>query len=276
VQQRVAAQQAPELSLRPRLLLALLRRPWWCFGLALDVSAFAAEAAALAFGSIIVVQPLLVSGLLWSVPLSTIGTGRRAGWYEWSAVVLTGLGLTGFLVIGAPTEGAAQASGQSWLLAFAIVGALIGCALVGARSVAPGRRAMSLSFAAGCTYALTAGLTKSVVDTLARDGIPATLLAWQLWVGIGVGILGFLLNQSAFQAGHLAASLPALAVTNPILSSVLGLLLFGERLGAQGVLAYSLTAASVAIAIVGVVRLASSPLVQAGMQHTRTSDAELA
>ena len=74
-------------------------------------------------------------------------------------------------------------------------------------------------------------------------------------------ITGLLLNQSAFNAGPLAASLPALAVTNPILSSFLGIILFEEHLKAHGLLQYAVVAAAVGVMLVGVIRLARSPFV---------------
>ena len=72
---------------------------------------------------------------------------------------------------------------------------------------------------------------------------------------------GLILNQSAFHAGHLAASLPALAVTNPVLSSILGITLFEEQLQAHGILQYTVTAAAGVVMLAAVVRLARSPFV---------------
>ena len=48
LQQRVASEQRPELSLRPALLLALACRPLWLLGIALDIGVYALEAGALA------------------------------------------------------------------------------------------------------------------------------------------------------------------------------------------------------------------------------------
>ena len=48
----------------------------WLFGIALDVGAYFLEALALANGSIVLVQTLLVSGLLFALPLSAIGRDR--------------------------------------------------------------------------------------------------------------------------------------------------------------------------------------------------------
>jgi EamA domain-containing membrane protein RarD len=55
--------------------------------------------------------------------------------------------------------------------------------------------------------------------------------------------------------------LPAIAVTNPVLASVLGVVLFDERFGASGGLAVSVTALAVVAMIIGTLRLARSPLV---------------
>ena len=59
LQQRAASEEAPELSLKPGLLIALFKRPMWLLGSAVDLGAYGLEAASLAVGSIIVVQPLL-------------------------------------------------------------------------------------------------------------------------------------------------------------------------------------------------------------------------
>ena len=59
-------------------------------------------------------------------------------------------------------------------------------------------------------------LTKATVD-LFDDGVLEVFAHWQLYVLLAVSAVGLLLNQSAFQAGHLAASLPAIAVTDPVL-----------------------------------------------------------
>ena len=102
MQHHVAAQQAPELSLRPRLILELVKRPLWLAGIVLDVGAYLLEAAALSVGSIVVVQPLLVSGLLFALPLSAIGGVGKPGRQEWVAAVALTLGIAVFVTVGSP------------------------------------------------------------------------------------------------------------------------------------------------------------------------------
>jgi drug/metabolite transporter (DMT)-like permease len=260
LQQRAASEAAPELSLRPGLLLALLKRPLWLFGTLVDGAAYALEASSLALGSIIIVQPLLVSGLLWALPLATIGRPERVTRREWIPAIALVVALAVFVTVGDPHGGRSQASLLAWALTVAALSVPIAIAVVAARSAAPGRRALLLAFAAGCVYGLTAALTKSTLDLL-DGGVLEVFTHWQPYALLTAGFFGFLLNQSAFQAGHLAASLPAMAVTDPVVGCVIGVTLFGETLGATGVVAIVATIVAVVVMFIATVSLARSPLV---------------
>jgi drug/metabolite transporter (DMT)-like permease len=260
LQQRAASEAPPELSLRPGLLLALVRRPMWLLGTVTDGAAYVLEAASLAFGSIIVVQPLLVTGLLWALPLSAIGRPERVTRREWVPAIALVIGLAVFVTVGDPHGGRAQASGLAWILTVLALGVPVTVAVAVARDASPGKRALLLAFAAGCVYGLTAALTKSTLDLL-DHGVVDAFAHWQPYALLTAGFVGFLLNQSAFQAGHLAASLPAMAVTDPVAGCLIGVTLFGETLGATSGAAVAATAAAVAVMAVATVSLARSPLV---------------
>ncbi|HXY92490.1 MAG TPA: DMT family transporter [Acidimicrobiia bacterium] len=260
LQQRVAAEQAPELSLRPALLLALVRRPLWLLGIALDIGAYLFEAAALATGTVVTVAPLLVSGLLFALPLSTVGGAGRVTRREWiPAIAVTG-GLAVFVIVGSPEGNRSTASLGAWIAAGTFVAVAAGSLVVCARGALGGRRALLLGLATGTIYGFTAVLTKATVD-LFGNGVLQVLGHWQLYALLSVSAVGLLLNQSAFQAGHVAASLPAISVTNPVLSSIFAVTMFGEHLDAAGVPAVSVTIAAIAAMAVGTIALARSPLV---------------
>jgi drug/metabolite transporter (DMT)-like permease len=260
LQQRVAAEQPPELSLRPRLLLALARRPLWLLGIALDLGAYVLEAAALATGTVVTVAPLLVSGLLFALPLSAIGGSRRVTRREWiPAIAVTG-GLAAFVVVGSPEGDRSTASLGAWIAAGTFVAVVTGSLVLVARRASGSRRALYLGIATGTIYGLTAILTKATVD-LFDGGVVQVLGHWQLYALLAASLVGLLLNQSAFQAGHVAASLPAIAVTNPVLSSIFAITMFGEHLDASGPLAVTVTAVSIAAMAAGTIALARSPLV---------------
>ncbi len=269
LQQRAASEEAPELSLRPGLLVKLFQRPMWLLGSAVDLGAYGLEAASLALGSIIVVQPLLVSGLLWALPLATIGSPRKVTRREWVPAVMLVAALAIFVGVGSPEGGRAQASLLAWVLTAVGLSVPITLALLAARHAPPHRRALLYAFSAGCVYGLTAALTKSITDLLG-DGVLDTFTHWQPYALVTVSLGGLLLNQSAFQAGHLAASLPAMAVTDPVVGCVLGVTLFGESLGATGGLAITTTVAAVVVMFVATLSLARSPLVTRGLEPQPT------
>jgi drug/metabolite transporter (DMT)-like permease len=261
LQHRVAAAQPSEMSLRPRLLLELVKRPMWLFGVSLDIGAYLLEAAALSVGSIVVVQPLLVSGLLFALPLSALGGRRRPGRPEWTAAAAVTIGIATFVTVGAPSGGSSHAPVWQWAIVFAGCGSIAGFAIVATRHAPPHYRALGLAFATGACYACTAALTKSVVDILGDHGVGGMVGAWETYALAVISVFGLLLNQSAFQAGHLAASLPALAVTNPVLSCIIGLTLFDETLGASGPFELGLTIVAAVVMLLGTIALARSPLV---------------
>src|SRR5258707_12602728 len=77
VLQQREAQSVPPGGGGIRLVLRLARRPWWLAGVACDGAAFGLQAVALGVGSLLVVQPVLTSGLLFALPASAWLAGRR-------------------------------------------------------------------------------------------------------------------------------------------------------------------------------------------------------
>ena len=260
LQQKAAFEQDRALSLRLGLLTRLFRNPIWLAGSGVDVVAYVLEAASLGFGSIVVVQPLLVTGLLWALPLATLGRPERVTRHEWVPAILLVAALAVFVSVGSPEGGRTDASILAWALTALALAVPIALALAAARNAPPHRRALLLAFASGCVYGLTAALTKSTV-ALFDDGVLDAFTHWQPYaLGVIAGI-GLLINQSAFQAGHLAASLPAMAVTDPVVGCVIGVTLLGEGLGATGGLEIAATTISVAVMLAATISLARSPLV---------------
>ena len=86
-----------------------------------------------------------------------------------------------------------------------------------------------LGVAVGISYAATAALLKSVTNIALRGPVPV-LTSWQLYAVIASGAAGLMLNQVAFRAGPLTASLPAIATVDPLLSIALGIIIFHEHI----------------------------------------------
>jgi drug/metabolite transporter (DMT)-like permease len=238
LQHHAARDEPDELALRPGLLWRLVRRPQWLLGTAADVVSFGFQALALGLGSLVVVQPLLCTGLLFALPLSAAWQGRRLERRDWVGAAALSVALAVFLVIGDPSAGKDFATTRAWVIAASVIGPAVAVCLVAAMRTRHTARAVLLALATALLYSVTAVLTKAAVTELG-DGIGVFLTSWEPYVGIALGVVALLVNQTAFQAGELQASLPTLTAAEPIVGSVLGLVMLDELITATGVLEWT-------------------------------------
>lgn len=105
-QQKAAMQESEDAAQSAGFLLTLARKPVWLFGVAMSGLGFAAQAAALGVGRLVVVQPLLVASIVFALPLGAKFTGQRVGRREIVGAIAVTAGIAGFLIIGNPSEGA--------------------------------------------------------------------------------------------------------------------------------------------------------------------------
>lgn len=259
LQQRAAAAVPVEYSMRIGLLTRLLARPLWLIGVVADLGGFTFEAIALGLGSLAVVQPLIVLGLPVALALGARTSHQRLGRREWLATGALCVGLFLFLALNTPSRGDDFAPINRWLVVGGSLAAA-GAVCLFAASAVPAWRATLLAAATGLVFAGSAALTKSVAALLGND-VLGTLGHWELYGVIIVGILSMLVAQSAFQAGHLRQSLPALTLVPPLVSLAIGQYLFGEDLHVTGpVLAADLVC--LVLAAGAVVSLGRSPLAE--------------
>ena len=81
------------------MVLTLLRRPLWWAGTAAASPGYVFQALALANGSLLLVQPILVSALLFALPLSARLANRRVTRGEWMWAVVLTIALAVFVVL---------------------------------------------------------------------------------------------------------------------------------------------------------------------------------
>ncbi|EOM75042.1 DMT family transporter [Rhodococcus rhodnii] len=249
-QQREAA-SAAAASGEANLLRTLIRSPRWWAGLAGDGGGYLFQAAALAFGSVLVVQPLLTASLLFALPLSAWFARTPVGRTAWLLAGTLAVALAVFLVVGDPTEQQRDPGFPQWAPALAVVGVVVVAACAaGLAPLAPRVRALGFGVACGTLYGVAAALTKHVVDQF-EHGVFSALTGWQTWLLVGCGAAGVYLQQRAFAAGPLTASLPALTIAEPLAAVFLGVTVLGEHL-------HTGTAGTVVVAIAIVVMIVAT------------------
>jgi Magnesium transporter NIPA len=232
VQQRATKQVPTTGTLDPRLILELIHRPVWVLGMATVIVGLSLQLVALAFGPLVLVQPLLVTGVLFGAVFSALLAHRRVD----RLVVLGSLGcvagLSAFLVLVRPTGASTQLANNGWALlplAIALGVIVLGCLAVAAR-FSGAVHVAALAAATGVLYGLTAGLMKVVTGQFRAGGFVEPFSHPVLYVVCAVGPMGFLLSQNTFQQGTLIA--PALAIitiVDPLVGVAIGVNWLGEQ-----------------------------------------------
>jgi drug/metabolite transporter (DMT)-like permease len=231
LEQIEAEQVADEYSLHVSLIARLIRRPRWVLGFVADAGGYITSAAALAYGAVVFVQPMLSIGLLVSLLLSSVLHHRRVQRNAWLAAFLLCGGLALFLYEVSPTGGRSTIeTGRALLWAPVIAVTIGGCLLAAWRASGP-PRATLMACAAATSFATSAVLTKAFVHYLG-DGLFAWAPHWEPYALTVLILGGFVVSQSSFQVGFLAASVAGLESTQPVVAVVLGVGVLNEKIGA--------------------------------------------
>jgi drug/metabolite transporter (DMT)-like permease len=262
ITQHAASIGAPKREKGWRLALYLVRQPLWLLGWAAAGGVFVFQALALHNGPMSVVQPVLITELVFVLALRRVWIRQRVAAAAWASVLVVCLALAVFLIAAEPTGGQPVPDTKEWLSAgLVFVGTIAVLAALG-RTGRPMRRAALFGAAAALTWALEATFLKAATDTLTAFGIPGMLTRWPVYALIGAGIAGTLLEQATLHVGPLSVSQPILVIINPFASIILSVWLFDER--------FTNSPAKIAVAIVSFAVMAAGVIML-----TRTAPQDL-
>jgi drug/metabolite transporter (DMT)-like permease len=248
-----------------RLIRRLFHNPLWVVGWCCNLLGFGAQAAALHFGSVALVQPVLVTQLLFALPLSLRLRHMRPDWRDLvSAGVICG-GLALFLSVRGVAPRADEAN-RGWAILAGLVTAVAVVALIGlATGRKPAHHSFLIAIAAGLCFAYSALALSLTVGDLVNRGIAATATDWPGYALAIATITGLLLEQGAFAAGSLPPAVAAMNITNPVASYLIGIFAFNVTLPDSATQLTALLIAAVLISA-GAIGLAHSPSVREDRQ----------
>jgi drug/metabolite transporter (DMT)-like permease len=234
VRQRAAQTVPGDEALSATMATTLVRQPLWWAGTLAAVGGYVFQAVALAHGSLLLVQPLLVSALLFALPLSARLSRQRISWADWGWAVLLTAGLAVFVLVGQPHEGHNRPPIPAWTIALIVtVPLVIGC-VAGARRTAGRVRATLLAVAVAVLLGMIAVLTKTCTHRFAVGGWHALLAVPAPYLLVALAVTVTVVQQSAFHAGALQTSVPIMLVGEPLVAVLLGVVVLGEHLTARG------------------------------------------
>ena len=264
LQHQAAQAAAPERSMRPGLLLDLLRRPRWLLGQLAGTAGFAAQATALSFGALSVVQPLVVTRLVFGLVLAAWFSHQALSTREWGGALAVVVGLGAFLLAASPPEGTTAVDGSGWLGVLLVTGvpALV---LVLAAPRAPGvGRAVALAAAGALLFVALTTLTKVIGHDM-REDAGSVLTSWKIYALAPTGLGAMVLVQSAFMAGPIRASLPVLTCVECLGAIAMGALFLHEAVSIEG-LAVAVEVLGLAAVVWGVVLVTRSGVLVATLE----------
>jgi hypothetical protein len=215
------------------LVRRLLRQRVWLAGQVGAVAGVLLQAAALHGGRLVVVQPLLSSGLVLALVFGALVDRRHPDRalpdrLQWSAAATVALGLGLFLLTARPSTGVATA--PLWKTTICAAGALVAASAAGLHGRDPSRRHRAF------VHGAAAGLGYGVAGLLLKEFVGSSSGDWATWATLAefgaVGGVAVLLSQWGFQAGPLVESLPVATVVEPLVAMALSAPLFAEHLAA--------------------------------------------
>jgi drug/metabolite transporter (DMT)-like permease len=238
------------------LFARLLRNQRWWLGALLLVTSIALQAAALSQGSVLLVQAMITLALLFALPINARLSHRGVSSGEWVWAALLTAAVIVIVVVGNPQAGRSSAPLHTWAAVAIVLGPLlIACVVVG-RIRGGAVAAVLFALVSGSLWGVFAVLTKEVVARL-DHGWWAVIQSPELYACIAAAVGGVVWSQSAFRAGPLTASMPALQMSQPVVAVVLGVVVLGETLdtGRFGMIALEVAVLVMAAAIFQLARV---------------------
>jgi uncharacterized membrane protein/multidrug transporter EmrE-like cation transporter len=245
-----------------RLLLRLLRTPIWLLGATFAGLSGLFHAVALSDGSLIEVESVMVTSLLFALGLGIVVSNARVSLRDWLGALATIVGLVAFLLFADPEDGNYDIPLRTFVF-FAVMAALI---VLARRAATPNVRAALFGSSAAVALGSAAVMLKVIDTNLANHNKLLSLLPVFAFLGL-CELSALALQQVAFRQGSLAAALAPFVGGNPLVAGAVGIVIFNERFHhSLGDLLGAL--AGIGLVVAGIVVLAASPLVAAGSGET--------
>ena len=242
-----------------RHLVKLLKQPKWLAAVIGDFLGFVLNAAALAAGPVVVIQPLVVLMLPVALLVGWLAGGPRPNLADYLGSLAIVAGLSGFLIlIGKPGEGHAPRA-RYFALAVLIVLAVGAVLSLSVRSRGAVMRGAVYGTAAGMYFGTIGVMVDGLSDVVVHRGYAGLVTTGRgiiPLVGIVVlGLSGIVLTQVSFQVGQLGATLPANTAADPFTAVLLGAILLREHIphSVGHLIGYTLC---LAVVLIGAIRLA--------------------
>lgn len=262
-QSRGVRNLGPDVHGAVGLARGLVGQRIWLGGLILSGASGLLHATALRKGTLVEVEAIMVTSLLFALAFGSRLTHQRVSRRDWVSAGFVAGGLVAFLVFADPHGDRYDVVRSHWLVLGAIVVAVtLGFVALAVRTTRANVRAAAWGTAAAVLLGTAAVLLKLVAVRL-EDGLGAALSSPAVYAMLACELTAIVCQQLAFRGGDFAAAIAPFVGANPIVAGTIGIAIFDERFHRTPT---DLVGAGVGLVLIaaGIVSLATSPLVAAG------------
>lgn len=243
----------------------LIKNTIWLAGVVLFILSFLVHMCALAFGSVAVVQPLLVTELIFIPPLAALISHAKISKRDWMAIIVLAVSLAVFLIVARPTDGTKEPSNGVWILTFVLFWILCFALMAIGHRLPVNPRAALYGTATGVIGALMALLAKGAFgEKITIESLVTNWLTYATWF---VAVSSIVLTAVAFRAGPITTSSPAIIVANPVAATLAAIVLFGDSIN-DAWWALVIIAICVVAMLWGIITLTKSEAVHAALEDS--------
>lgn len=219
---------------RTGAIVDAIRLPVWWAGLSAAFLGYFLQIIALSYGTLLIVQPILVLSLMLTLPLSSLYDRRRLSKRElfWAGILTIAVGV--IVIYGSPLPGHQEPELDTWLSCLSVGAAVLTVIYMVARRLHGTWRGVLLGGTTGAIMGYVAVLSKAVVDIYTTTGLVGLVSSWELYSLIAGAVIGTSVQQASFNAGALKTSLPAMTVVEPLVAFALGYAVLKEYFDVHG------------------------------------------
>ena len=123
-----------------KAMLVLFTSWVWLLGLGAQILGVVLQAAALDRGRVAIIQPLLVTSIVWALPLGYFLTNQTVTRRHIAGAAIIVVGLAIFATVGDPAAGVDNAPTADWISALLVIAAICVGLMMFARGATRGRR----------------------------------------------------------------------------------------------------------------------------------------
>ena len=239
------------------LIVETSKNKLWRIGVIAEGIAALLELVALYFGSLLLVEPLLMTNLVFLLAIVHFRMKRPVLIREWLGIIFICIGISVFIAVAKP-HGGRGTFGLVWLAPITIIGLLMALGAMTTRRLTnnPKRRGSVGAVVAGLSLGMTAALTRLTMIQL-HSGIVSTLVRWPLYALIVSAFVSIITVQVGYGSGPLTITQSMLEISSLIVSTLLGLLIFGDTISTS-LTAIIIETISFVIVVVGVIIVSTS------------------